>query len=442
MVIAILGQPDDVRTQFDPGGIGRVHTKEIWCYGTKGHLSFPTLGCVYIDTSGRTQEIFGGRGQPPKPSLFKEEELQSLLRLLDTSPGVEGYSYNPLPLIQIVNTLQPLGKEKSLAVIGEYIRVSDRWSHSMGAGNGLFPVLLVLFDFPDNIDPRRAAAFGMPEPAGPKNPHQIPRFPIAVVDDIPMMLIVGYSLEGMLSPMEEVLEFFRNNGLFRSRPLVPSDDPLATLTHLMTSTQWIYDDSKLAESGGISFGNADTSEREKSMLMEQLLRLIDSVYRLPTDVYGNRLPCGEPPEPTWQKIRTEVAALKIKWDSQQKMFVFQDGTHLPKLDTKIHQRTIWPLTGMDFEDAELVLERRSDDWVNVMVAFSERTGANLRPGTLILFSGDVNQQPLLTFTFTNLLGIGGGTTESRTIGLKEGSEIKAKLVIPGYNTNTSPIFKP
>jgi hypothetical protein len=242
--------------------------------------------------------------------------------------------------------------------------------------------------------------------------------------------------------MEEVLEFFRNNGLFRSRPLVPSDDPLATLTHLMTSTQWIYDDSKLAESGGISFGNADTSEREKSMLMEQLLRLIDSVYRLPTDVYGNRLPCGEPPEPTWQKIRTEVAALKIKWDSQQKMFVFQDGTHLPKLDTKIHQRTIWPLTGMDFEDAELVLERRSDDWVNVMVAFSERTGANLRPGTLILFSGDVNQQPLLTFTFTNLLGIGGGTTESRTIGLKEGSEIKAKLVIPGYNTNTSPIFKP
>ena len=37
-VVAILGRPDDVRTQFDPGGIGRVHTKEIWCYGTKGHL--------------------------------------------------------------------------------------------------------------------------------------------------------------------------------------------------------------------------------------------------------------------------------------------------------------------------------------------------------------------------------------------------------------------
>src|SRR5437867_3620306 len=77
-VVAILGKPDDVRTPFDPGGIGRAHTKEIWCYGTKGHLSFPTLGCLYIDENGRTQEVFGGEGKPPKSGLFKEDELQNL----------------------------------------------------------------------------------------------------------------------------------------------------------------------------------------------------------------------------------------------------------------------------------------------------------------------------------------------------------------------------
>ena len=236
-----------------------------------------------------------------------------------------------------------------------------------------------------------------PNHPGQRDPNEIPRFPIAIVDDIPMMLIAGYSLEGMPSRMEDVLEFFRTNGHFRSRPLVPSDDPLAALTHLMTSAQWIYADSRLAESGGISFGDADNSEREKSMLMEQLLRLIDSVYRLPHGrVWQPVAMRGTARTQTWQKIRADVAALKIKWNSQEKMFAFQNGTHLPMLDTKIHQRKIWPLTGMGYEDAELVLERRSDDWVDVMVTLSEKTGANLKPGTLILFSADVKSTTVVS----------------------------------------------
>jgi hypothetical protein len=442
-VIAIVGKPDDVRTERDPGGIGRVNTKEIWCYGTKGHLSFPTLGCVYIDKEGRTQETFGGQGKPPKSSLFTEDQLQELLRLLDTAPGLQGYSYDPLPLIQVVNTLQPLGREKVLAVIGEYLRVSDKWTGDMGPRYGLSLVLRVLFDLPDDVDPGQAALLGMPSPPGPKNPHQVPRFPIAVVDDIPLLLINGYELEGMPSPMEDVLDFFRKNGNLRSDPLVPTNDPLSALTNLMASTQWIYADAKLQQSYGFPTGeDASNNEREKAMLMEQLLRLIDSVYRLPTDVYGNRLPCGESPEPTWQKIVVDVSALKIKWDSQQQMYVFQNGLHLPKLTNKIHQREIWRLTGMGFEDAELILERKSDEWVDVMVSLTEKTGAKLKPATLALFSGDEKQQPILTFDFTNSVAAGGGSSEVRSIGLNPDIEIRAKLVIVGYRTNSSPVLKP
>ena len=32
----LLGPPDDIRTQHDPGGISTVGTKEIWRYGTSG----------------------------------------------------------------------------------------------------------------------------------------------------------------------------------------------------------------------------------------------------------------------------------------------------------------------------------------------------------------------------------------------------------------------
>ena len=438
----MLGKPDDIRTQFDPGGISRVHTKEIWCYGTDGHLSFPTLGCVYIDEDGRSQEAFGGDGHPPDQNLFKEDELRNLLRLLNTAPGLDGYSYNPLPLIQIVNTLQPMGKEKALAAIGEYLRVSDPWSGHMGSRSGIFLVLRVLFDVPDNIDPDNAGGFGMPSPAGPKDPHRIPRFPIALVDDIPLMLVSGYALSGMATPMDKVLGFFRDNGKLHPQPLTPSNYPFATITHLMNSTQWIYEDPNFREPDGISFGIAEDSEREKSMLMEQLLRLIDSVYRMPEDVYGNRLPCGAPPEPAWQKVVSKISALGIKWDSHQNMYVFQNGKHLPKVEKAIYRRQIWKLDGLGFEIAELVLERKSDMWVDVTVSSTEKAGVPLRPATLLLFDNKDTRVPMETFSFDGNVGKGSSRIETRTIGLRAGTELTAKLVVPGDSTNLSPVLKP
>ena len=442
-VVAILGQPDDIRTESDPGGIRYVHGKEVWCYGTKGHLSFPTLGCIYIDTNGMTQEVFGGKGKPPRSGLFKGDELQDLLRLLHTAPRLEGYQYDPLPVIRIINALQPLGREKALDVLGEYVRVSEETFHS-----GLSLVLRVLFDLPDNVDSRRGWIIGMPSPSGPKDFHRIPRFPIVLADDIPLMLVSGYTVASYLSqkgdptPLEKDLEFFTRHGKFRSQPLIPTDDPLGALTNLIASQQWIYGNTNLTETDWFSFGEKDTEQREKSMLMEQLLRLIDSVYRLPTDVYGNRLPCGISPEPSWQKIVADVAALKIRWDSKAQIYMFPDGSYIPKLTRKIYQREIWRLTGMGYEDAELILERKSDDWVNVTVELTQKTGAVLKPATLAIYAGGEIRSPLVTFNFAAAVGEGGGSTQGRTIALNDGVEIKAALSIDGFPTNFSSILKP
>ena len=102
--------------------------------------------------------------------MFTEDELRDLLRLLDTAPGLDGYSYNPLPVIQIVNKLQPLGKEKALAAIAEYVRVSDEWSDFRGPRSGMFLVLAVLFDLPDGVYSDQAGSFGAPSPGPPKDP--------------------------------------------------------------------------------------------------------------------------------------------------------------------------------------------------------------------------------------------------------------------------------
>src|SRR5262249_41157779 len=147
-VLALLGKPDDIRTQFDPGGIYPRTIKEVWCYGTNGHLTFPTLGCVSIDRKDTAKFFHGGYAEPPPTALFAEAELRELLRLIDRAPEFDGDRYDPLPVIQIVNALQPLGKEKALAALEEYLRVDSHY-HS-GARQGLFLVLRVLFDVPED----------------------------------------------------------------------------------------------------------------------------------------------------------------------------------------------------------------------------------------------------------------------------------------------------
>jgi hypothetical protein len=124
-VEAILGKPDDIRTKYDPGGVWRTQTGEIWRYGTNGHLTTATLGSVYIAEDGKVQLVCGGDGDPPPAWMFTEEELRAILRILDDAPSYSyGWGYNPRGVIRAVNALQPLGKEKSLAAVAEYLRIA------------------------------------------------------------------------------------------------------------------------------------------------------------------------------------------------------------------------------------------------------------------------------------------------------------------------------
>ena len=76
----------------------------MWRYGSNGHLSFATLGSIYLTNDATVQYLFGGTGLPPPTGMFVESRLRELLRLLDAVPG----SGDPLAVIAAVNALQPL----------------------------------------------------------------------------------------------------------------------------------------------------------------------------------------------------------------------------------------------------------------------------------------------------------------------------------------------
>ena len=94
-VLELLGKPDDIRTEHDGDGIFTVGTREIWRYGTSGHLSPATLGQVYIDKANRVQYLFGS-GDPPPDDMFSEADLRRLIAALAEVPSYNaGHRYNP-----------------------------------------------------------------------------------------------------------------------------------------------------------------------------------------------------------------------------------------------------------------------------------------------------------------------------------------------------------
>jgi hypothetical protein len=78
---ALLGKPDDIRTQADPDGISISGVDQIWCYGTDQHLGFPTLATVDIDYVGRVRSFHGTTGAADLVAELGEEKLRRLLRL-------------------------------------------------------------------------------------------------------------------------------------------------------------------------------------------------------------------------------------------------------------------------------------------------------------------------------------------------------------------------
>lgn len=256
----VLGRPDDVRTKnpraWIPAGVS-----EIWGYGVDRHLAFPVLGQVQFGGDGRVVYLPGDTGEPPPPEVIAEETLAPLLRVLDTAPPLRGDSYDPRSVIRIVNALHPLGKEKSLAAIEEYLRVAPNLAY---ARCGLYVVLRVLFDVP-NPPGQPEVIQGLPGPLIPTKSDVVPRFPVLLIDDIPLLLVSGYRGSGS-DDAEAHLPYFRKFGTLRPKALVPPDAPLGILAKFDNMPRWYVERS------------SHDVPHLRSIVMSQLLRMTLSVH--------------------------------------------------------------------------------------------------------------------------------------------------------------------
>ena len=132
----------------------------------------------------------------------------TLERVAETPPD----RYDPGAVIDAVNALHALGKDEAL------LAVERRADEANDVPYGLFWVLRTLFDVPPDrgFPPVR---LGQPDIPAPAQPQRLPRFPVMIVNDVPLLAVRGYSLGGMPEPVQAHVDYFRAEGELRASPL-------------------------------------------------------------------------------------------------------------------------------------------------------------------------------------------------------------------------------
>src|SRR4051812_37061292 len=144
--------------------------------------------------SSRNERSPGPESGPTAGSAASQGAMMSTLDKAARMPLDE---YNPDLVIDAVNALQPLGKQKALDAIKAYLAKAG---NAGNAAVGLFWVLRTSFDLPAGqaFPPVR---LGQPDVPPPASPDALPRFPIVVARDEPLLVVRGYALGGFPEPV-------------------------------------------------------------------------------------------------------------------------------------------------------------------------------------------------------------------------------------------------
>jgi hypothetical protein len=135
------------------------------------------------------------------------------VRLIHQSPSVNGEYFDPVPLIRAVNALQPLGQEKALRALREYVKLvatmdaadpEREWRYDLDEQR-VFLIARTLFVRKDGDRQMPWMAIGATNPDVDPGDKNWPLFPLVMQDDIPFDLSCGYGLAGTAqSPIEHL----------------------------------------------------------------------------------------------------------------------------------------------------------------------------------------------------------------------------------------------
>jgi hypothetical protein len=239
-------------------------------------------------------------------SIPAAKALSSELLLVNRASGWPFSDPNGVHLIRAANALQPLGKERALVVLEQYIELTKGRGYVFDQ-DIVFWIIRVLFEPGRFGDPYRIGA-RIPSPmiAVFLDDRQLademkwPLNPMEISEDIPFMVGHQIGMGGMPEHPSSHIRWARLHGEIRDKPLVPTANPLAAAEAILKSRRFQALD-EFSRSQGIA------SIRLQAMAM--VGGLLEPIG-----------PCEADHDDLW-KARLEAAIqLDIHWDAKREMF--------------------------------------------------------------------------------------------------------------------------
>ncbi len=232
-------------------------------------------------------------------------EQDQLLDLVRNCSEWDGYTFDPGTHLRAVNALRTLEKAEALALLRAYLEEARANGNSLQTS--LFLLLRLLFE-PESGENFPTIPVGKPvDPGEPYNPA-FPLYPLALVQDVPLLISTGFILAGHPGSPEAHLKFCEEKGRLRREPLSPPDNPLDLAGKLVDSPEWYRPTTGVEAEDNLAIYRA------------QLLRLVSSVYSPGGDT-GEDLFNSLVDEKSWQRHREAFLKLGAKWSEQQNDYI-------------------------------------------------------------------------------------------------------------------------
>ena len=260
------------------------------------------------------QTIKSVRIAGPKP-------LTETQQIINAAPSISLRSFDPMPLIQAVNHLQPMGKAKAIAALRDFLKIAnngdfvfrDRDPANIDTSDPecVYPIVLLLFA-PKNAEGKRPGlSYGNTSMYPSKSDESLwPYVPLAVHDDIPFLIAqsVGTILGGApKSPIVDV-EWADKHGTLRKTKLRPSDNPVDAADAFLSLPKTKRLLKKQQGWGGL----AD--------VRRQAWRMIEPLAGPPEAHNPKHVRLGYRIDWDWQRHKTIAKSHQIQWDATRQRY--------------------------------------------------------------------------------------------------------------------------